>query len=63
MIKLKIASKRIELHSKNEVTNLETGVLGKYTLACNSDDYSLLRELKCLSPHWNLPHDLYSHLL
>ena len=27
----------------NKVTNLETWTLGKYTLTCNSDDYSLLR--------------------
>ena len=43
MIKLEIASKRSELHCNNYVTNLETWALGKYTLACNSDDYSLLR--------------------
>ena len=43
IIKLNIALKRSKLHSNNEVTNLETWALGKYTLACNSDDYSLLR--------------------
>ena len=39
MIKLKIASKRseFELHG-NDQTNLETWVLGEYTLAYNSDD-------------------------
>ena len=28
---------------QNSMTNLETWALGKYTLACSSDDYSLLR--------------------
>ena len=37
IIKLKIASKRNELHRNNQVTNLETWALGKYTLARNSD--------------------------
>ena len=43
MIKLKMASKRSELNCNNSVTTLETLALSKYTLACNSDDYSLLR--------------------
>ena len=63
MIKLKMASKRSELNCNNEVTTLETWALGKYMLACNSDDYSLVRFLKCQSPSRNLPHDLYSHKL
>ena len=43
MIKLKMASKRSELPCNNWVTTFETWALGKYTLTCNSDDYSLLR--------------------
>ena len=38
MIKLRIASKRSELHGNNEVTTLETWAHGKYNLAYNSDD-------------------------
>ena len=45
------------------MTTLETWAHGKYMLACNSDDYSLVRLLKCQSPSRNLPHDLYSHKL
>ena len=43
MIKLKMASKRSELDCNNLVATLETWALGKYTLACNSDDYSFLK--------------------
>ena len=45
MVQLKIALKKSELEStcNNKVTSLETRARSNYTLACNSDDYSLPR--------------------
>ena len=46
------------------MTNLKTWALGKYTLACNSDERLQFSELiEMLVPCRHLPLDLYSHTL